>query len=262
MKMKKPIPRFVIIIIAIALIGLSMRFIKPGIDLLAKTTENEITIPRSRTESSSSNDTDKLIINALLKMKDGLDSASNGKFVSSYKSSNNRASQNGNFTNYQVIIKDNLFRALGTEEPVETKPVVQEAIAPSRPQTRPDPPGEIKLTGIVRLGDKTMALMEDVSAKKSYFLGAGDNLRNYTIESVNEQSVSLINNGSRTECKLGGKVYYSREGVSQATGFINEQKYESVAPSGGNSSPSPTESSSNLSIIEQMRARRMKELGK
>jgi type II secretory pathway component PulC len=255
MKLKYPIPRFVVIIIVIAMIGLGMKFIKPGARLLAKTTENEISVSSEKT--ASSNGTDQLIINALLKVKNGLDSANKGKFPSY-----NEIGKNNSFSDYQIIIKDNLFRTLGAEELVEIKPVVQETVIQPKPQFRPNPPGELLLTGIVRLGDKTMALMEDTSTKKSYFLGAGDSLKDYLIESVGDQSITLVNKGSSVVCKLGDKVYYSKNGVSQIPETTNEQKSEAVAANADKSSSSPDGSSSTLSLIEQMKARRRKELEK
>lgn len=275
MKLKKPIPRYIVIIIIIATVGIGIKLIGPGVKgakyIIAEATEikpsEDSQTPSdviSKSDGKTTNGTDQLIINALLKVKDSTEMARGTK--GTYKTV---MSQNGSFSDYQFVIKDNLFRKLGTEDIVAT-PVVQEKPIRQEPEVRRIQPGELMLTGIVNIGDNLTALVEDVPMKKAYFLGTGDKIKNYTVEEINRQSVILVSGESKIICALGKKVYYSKDDgslISNTNFNISSQQIAQATQTNTTNivsaekiPPSPNENSSNLSLIEQMKARRRKEL--
>jgi len=249
MKTKYSIPSFVVIIIIIALVGLGIRFTQPGMRGF-KYLVNKIT----KTEGQ---------VNTKLPNRQDLLSGIYRK-------------QPGPYSDYQIIVRDNLFSSLGgiMEQPV-SKPVIIETTTQYKPQVaRSAPPGELILTGIVNLGDSPTALIEDTSTKKPYFLEAGDKFQNFFVESINDESITLLNDGNKHVYKLGSKFYYGNNEVTQVSNLVppqrsasgrtlskNEQPKESASIDSNKSLASPEQNSSNLSLIEQMKARRRKELG-
>lgn len=260
MKLKNPIPRSVIIIIIIAFVGIGIRFIKPGLKyLIAEATEirpSESKNSDNKLSQYSANNpadgTDQLIKDALLKVKDTVESAGVPRHSTRFATDS--------FSDYQIVIKDNLFRNLGSGEPIITEQPVRERPVRQEPEIRREPLGELTLTGIVNLGDNLTALFEDNSMNKAYFLMTGDKLKDYVVEKVSDQSVALVKDESRIVSNLGKKVYYDKNSGSLISNPSNE-RITQVATASADKSPTPSDTgSSNLSLVEQMRARRKKEL--
>jgi hypothetical protein len=188
-----------------------------------------------------------------------------------------------NLSDCQIIARKNLFEPLGGRiaEPSSAKPITQVAsvIKQEPPKPPPDPIYDLILTGIVYNGNEILALIEDSSKGKSFYLRKGDKLKDYYVESITDKNVVLMNGDSKITQALGSKTYYNVSGkllasrpanAPSAPIAMNETSNRStpsapvansVANSSSNSSASSNNSNANLSLIEQMKARRKKELG-
>jgi len=186
----------------------------------------------------------------------------------------------------QVIVRKNMFEPLGGRK-IEVsltnqtaQPTVSKKQEPPKPP--PDPIYELVLTGIVFINNELLALIEDSSKGKSYYLRKGDKLKDYVIEEIKDNEVVLVNGDSRITQTLGSKTYYNLNGKLLASKPVNTVVSSSIAretndrssppvamsntnsaslnqSSGG--SDSSANSGANLSLIEQMKARRKRELG-
>jgi hypothetical protein len=164
----------------------------------------------------------------------------------------------------QIIAKKNLFEQLGgrKEEPPQIiKPVIQVEAKKEPPRIPPEPINDLVLTGIVYINNVPLALIEDSSKGKSYFLKKGDKLKDYTVDNVKEGEISLVNENSKITLTLGSKTYYNTNGKLLASAPTNIQTAERVMEKPSEKSASSNEGNTNLSLIEQMKARRKKELG-
>jgi hypothetical protein len=147
------------------------------------------------------------------------------------------------------------------EEPPQIKPVIQVEAKKEPPKIPPEPINDLVLTGIVYINNVPLALIEDSSKGKSYFLKKGDKLKDYTVDNVKEGEISLVNENSRITLTLGSKTYYNTNGKLLASAPTNIQTSERVMEKPSEKSVSSKEETPNLSLIEQMKARRKKELG-
>ncbi|MGB9596851.1 MAG: hypothetical protein ACPL7B_11270, partial [Candidatus Poribacteria bacterium] len=150
------------------------------------------------------------------------------------------------------------------------------------PKPPPDPIYELTLTGIVLMNNELMALIEDSSRNRSYYLKKGDKLKDYTVYEIKDNEIILVSGDSRITQKLGTKTYYDQNGKLLATkpsyssnSLVvarepTDRSNQPVATNNANGvsaiqSSSSSESSGNiggnLSLIEQMKARRKRELG-
>ncbi len=163
----------------------------------------------------------------------------------------------------QIIIQNSLFEQLGgrkIERQVVELPKKVEVKA-EMPQSRPAQPNYLVLTGIVYLNGEPLALIEDSSKGKSYFLKRGDKIRNYTVDEITGKEITLVSENSKVVQSLGAKTYYNAEGNLLANGSVVSDS-SNMAQVKSMSEPVPSENKdSNLSLIEQMRIRRKKELG-
>ena len=242
MKSRLKIPGFVIIITLIALIGLGAKGIKPGIKGIKY-------ILTSIDQAGSSKASQGIELTGVRNPRDSssLSDAKSGRSVA----------------DYQVVIESNLLRPLGWQRTVAPPaPVVQR---PARMPTRtPEPVNDLIFTGIVNLDGQNVALIEDVPAQKAYFLKEGDKLKDYTVESVGEESVVLVNNDSKIVSVLGSRAYYNPRKQILIPNLANALISRDIVKNTDEESASVdtvNERPSNLSLIEQMRARRRKELG-
>lgn len=186
----------------------------------------------------------------------------------------------------QVIVRKNIFEPLGgrhievslTKQTAQlTMPTKQEP-----PKPPPDPIYELTLTGIVLMNNELMALIEDSSRNRSYYLKKGDKLKDYAVDEIKDNEIILVNGDSKITQKLGSKTFYNQNGRLLATrpsytssslvvsAGLNERADQPVATSNTNNVSANQSSSSselsgnvgaNLSLIEQMKARRKRELG-
>jgi hypothetical protein len=165
------------------------------------------------------------------------------------------------FSDYQVIIENDLLRPLGWQKtiaaPSSPEPVVQRQM----PRERPAPTNDLILTGIVHLGEESIALIEDISKGEAYFLREGDKLKDHVVEAIGEESITLVNENSKLTPTLGSMAHYGSSGQILMSELTDRQTTRNVAKNTGEKAASSGESSANLSLIERMKARRREELG-
>ena len=165
---------------------------------------------------------------------------------------------------YQVIVRNNLFRYLGQREIVIPTPLPQTIKVEKQQAPPPDPLYKLAFTGIVQLGSEYTALVEDTSRNKAYYLKKNDKLKDYVVEAINEGSVVLSNGNSKFTATVGSVAYYNSNGQISTSEPRNNQiiNQTTVRSSESNSGEqaSVNKNSANLSLVEQMKARRKKEL--
>jgi len=179
-----------------------------------------------------------------------------------------------NLADCQIIVRRNLFVPLGGRIAEPAKQINQVIVAKQEPpKPPPDPIYDLILTGIVYNGDELLALVEDSSRNRSFYLKKGDKLKDYYVEKITDKEIVLVNGDSKITQALGSKTYYDTSGkllaskpanTVSATIAMNETSNRpspSVAKNEPDSSASSNISNANLSLIEQMKARRKKELG-
>jgi hypothetical protein len=174
-----------------------------------------------------------------------------------------------------TIARRNLFEPLGGRiaEPNLAKTINQVVVAKQEPpKPPPDPIYDLILTGIVYNGNELLALIEDSSKGRSFYLRKGDKLKDYYVEKIMDKEIVLINGDSKITQALGSKTYYNTNGKLLASRPANapsapiamnetsNRPAPSVAKSEPGSTASSNNSNANLSLIEQMKARRKKEL--
>ncbi|MEK7398687.1 MAG: hypothetical protein AAB116_17275 [Candidatus Poribacteria bacterium] len=177
-----------------------------------------------------------------------------------------------NLSDCQIIVRRNLFEPLGGRiaEPTLAKTINQVIVAKQEPpKPPPDPIYDLILTGIVYNGNELLALIEDSSKGRSFYLRKGDKLKDYYVEKITDREVVLMNGDSKITQALGSKTYYNINGKLLASRPANapiamnetsNRSEPSVAKSEPGSSASSNNGNANLSLIEQMKARRKKEL--
>lgn len=165
------------------------------------------------------------------------------------------------FSDYQVIIKNDLLKPLGWQETVYTPPPPEPVVQRGIKQERRAPTNDLVLTGIVRLGAAPTALVEDASKGEAYFLREGDKLKDYIVEAIGEESITLANESSRIVVALGSKTNYGSNGRVLISEMTDGQTTGDSVESTDEKTASSDEGTANMSLIEQMKARRREELG-
>lgn len=166
------------------------------------------------------------------------------------------------FSDYQVIVKNDLLKPLGWQETVYTPPPPEPVVQREIKQERRAPTNDLVLTGIVSLGADLTALVEDASKGEAHFLREGDRLKNYIVEAIGEESITLTSENSRIVVALGSKTNYGSDGRVSTSELTNGQPTEDSVRSADERTASSDENPANLSLIERMKARRRKELEK
>jgi len=192
--------------------------------------------------------------------------AQNDKSAGYTKTAKPASNHHWSLSDYQVIVRNDLFKPLGI---LQTVPVVatslpKQIVQTEKQQPPPEPIYKLVFTGVVQLGSEYSALIEDSSKNKAYYLKKGERLKDYTIEAITDDNLILSNGNSKITIRMGSAAYYNSSGqittsVSQNNQIVAkppEKKAEETV-SLNNSSAS---GSGNLSLIEQMKARRQKEL--
>ena len=162
---------------------------------------------------------------------------------------------------YQMIVEKKLMQRLGWQKIVEKPRIYEPVVQQQQPRERPARVNDLILTGIVHIGDDTIALVEDVSSGEAYFLKEGDRLKDYSVESISEENIVLVNEDSRITPALGSKTQYDSSGHILTSQPPNTQTVSDAVNSTDKASESPDEDTSKMSLLEQMRARRRRELG-
>ncbi len=256
MRSRKRVPGILILLIIVFFIGLGWKYQKTIANIFNKKQSSEIIAQTAR---------------------------ENFKISSSNTYSKRTAIKS--LSDCQVIIRRNMFEPLGGRK-VEvslTKQTTQPTILPKQesPKPPPDPIYELTLTGIVLMNNELLALIEDSSRNRSYYLKKGDKLKDYIVDEIKDTEIILVSGDSKITQKLGSKTYYNQNGKLLATRpsytsssvFVarepTDRPNQPVAVSNtdvSSSQPSDSSASSgniggNLSLIEQMKARRKRELG-
>lgn len=166
-------------------------------------------------------------------------------------------------SDYQMVAKNDLFKPLGWQKAVivTTTSPPQQIVQEGRQQPPPEPLSRLSFTGIVQLGSEYVALVEDSSKGKAYFLRKGDRLKNFVVEAITEESLVLSNESSKLTPHIGSTVYYNSEGLITTSEPYSSLTMARTSESGVEERVSLNESSDNMSVIERMRARRRRELG-
>jgi hypothetical protein len=137
----------------------------------------------------------------------------------------------------------------------------KQVIQIEKPQAPPEPLYKLAFTGIVNLGSEYIALVEDSSKNDAYFLRKGDKLKDYVVESITDGSVILSNGNSKITSLVGSVAYYNSKGwLSTYEPRNNQVVALSSSESKAEEPVSVNKNSTGLSLIEQMKARRKKEL--
>ncbi|MBD3184624.1 hypothetical protein GF312_20255 [Candidatus Poribacteria bacterium] len=161
---------------------------------------------------------------------------------------------------YQVVTDQDLLMPLGWEKSQPKPEPEKEPKTFIREITReePKPNKSLILTGITKLDGELMVLMEDLSDNKAYYLKQGDGLKNYMVDEITQDKVILTNGKSEIIAHLGSRTTYNSDGVLLASA----SSYEFEPSSAKTESETSVDDDTKLSIIERMKARRRKELGK
>jgi len=150
---------------------------------------------------------------------------------------------------YQVIADNNLFRPLGWKNPPPSPQKTENPVVEVH-RKRPAPTYNLSLTGIAQNGSSWLAIVEDETKKEAYFLNRGEKLKDSFVEEIFEEHIILVVGDTKTQISLGESIKYDENGQI----LLNTIANRIVAPK--------IEKSENTqSLIEQMRARRRKELG-
>lgn len=169
----------------------------------------------------------------------------------------------GSLSECQIIAQRNLFEPLGGwkfESAPKTDLVIQKEVKAMPPQPRPEPLNDLILTGIVYINNEYLALIEDGASGKSYFLKKGDKMKDYSVEKITEEEITLVNENSKIVQVIGTRTHYNTNGKLLASGSGDTKTYSNVANE-PKANPAPSSNNKNMSLIEQMKARRQKELG-
>jgi len=228
MKGKKRIPSIAIILFIVALIG-------PGVLLGKYALNSQPSIVTQNTESTSSMKTAKLV-----------------SFNDPHRS----------LSDYQIIVQKDLFDPLGGQRALTVATIPQQTSQVEKKQAPLDPLYKLTFTGVVQLESEDSAIVEDFSKNKAYYLKKGDKLKDYTVESITEENIVLNNGNSKFTTPIGSAFYYNTSGQISTSEPLNNQIVAKTSDSKTEETASINSSSANLSLIEQMKARRKKELEK
>ncbi len=103
---------------------------------------------------------------------------------------------------YTKEVRQNLFSAPQPPPPPKPKPKPKPAPKPPPrvivPVAPINPFADWSYTGTVKMGDKTMALLENVKTKEGKYVAVGDSFMGATVGSVTDQTVTLQSGGKPT----------------------------------------------------------------
>jgi hypothetical protein len=228
MKSKIRIPRIAIILFIVALIG-------PGVQLGKYVLNNQPSIVAQSVD---------------------VDSKIHLKTVKSVSFNDPQRS----LPDYQIIVKNDLFDPLGGQRALTLATAPQQIAQVEKKQAPPDPLYKLTFTGVVKLESEDSAIVEDLSKDKAYYLKKGDKLKDYTVETITEDSIVLNNGNSKFTTRIGSAFYYNTSGQISTSEPLNNQVVVKASESKTEETASINSGSANQSLIEQMKARRKKEL--
>ena len=160
---------------------------------------------------------------------------------------------------YQVIAENNLFRPLGWKKEVlkETTPKAETIFVEIR-RERPAPTYNLSLTGIAQNGSSWIAIVEDETKKEAYFLNRSEKLKDVLVSEILAEHIILVIGEDKVQFPLGASIQYDANEHIIPNTIINQSVLLSIPKS---EIRNPNSGEDTQSLIEQMRARRRKELG-
>ncbi len=181
-------------------------------------------------------------------------SSRNKKKQASYSSEKPRSS----WSEYRVIIENNLFRPIGWQKVVKRITPKTETVAVEIPPERPEPTYTLTLTGIAQNGSEWIAILEDRTKKEGYFLHHGEKLKDSLVSEILSEHIILVQGDSKAQFPLGASIQYNTNGQL----LLNTIANQSILIPNSEFRISNSGEDAPQSLIERMKARRRKELGK
>ena len=164
---------------------------------------------------------------------------------------------------YAVIAENNIFRPLGWKKEIQspeapTPTVTSEPIVEIPP---PPPTYTLVLTGIAKHGTDWIAVVEDRKQEEGAFLRRGETLKDVRVQAIMSEGITLTRDEMTVQLALGESIEYGIDGRVRFD-TAGTAKMSAVPNQAGTLSETQTDSAddSKQSLIEQMRARRRKEL--
>jgi len=150
-------------------------------------------------------------------------------------------SSRGDWAKYEILIERNVFSRS------RHRPRPESARAP----TAPSPPESyVVLKGVVQVGDGFVAFMEDVRGGTKT-VSAGAEFAGGTVKEINLDGLVFSKDGKTREVEIGGRL-------GERTGAASLPSTAGARPS----APTTAGSTGAASVLEMLRRRRQKELGK
>ena len=154
--------------------------------------------------------------------------------------------------NYDIIVKNNLFRPLGWERDVG--PPVEQSLTPGPEPVveSPSPPPTygLALTGIVKKGTHFLAVVEDQRMKSGIFLRQGEMLKDTAIQEIAPNHITLTRGELAVKLALGERIEYGKDGRVMFGTIAKRQELEAHVEN----------DDGGQDLIEHMRERRRTEL--
>ena len=164
---------------------------------------------------------------------------------------------------YEVIVENDLFRPLGWQKEIQlpeelTSTVIPEPIVEILP---PPPTYTLVLTGIAKNGSDWIAVVEDRQQNEGAFFRRGEMLKDVHVQDIMSEHITLTRGEKTVQLALGESIEYGIDGRLRfdTTGAA---KMSELPNETGTLSETQADSDDDgeQSLIEQMRARRRKEL--
>lgn len=170
----------------------------------------------------------------------------------------------GSRSGYEAITQHNLFRPLGWEPPKRTTTtLIPEHTPPVEPEPASQPqPHYLTLTGIAQDGAESIAILEDSDRSATYFLRAGEKLKQGRIRAIHPEHIVMIQDEAEAEVALGKSVPYNGNGHLL---FGSLQRHSPIPRADADRltmDSGAEDTQEATSLLEQMRARRRKELAR
>ena len=164
---------------------------------------------------------------------------------------------------YEVIAENDLFRPLGWKREIQLPKAPTPTVTPEPIVEIPPPPPTytLVLTGIAKSGSNWIAVVEDQKWDEGAFLRRGEMLKDARVQEIMSEHITLTRDEMTVQLVLGGSIEY---GVDGRLRFDTAGAVKMPELSNKTGALSQTQADSGddgeQSLIEQMRARRRREL--
>jgi len=156
---------------------------------------------------------------------------------------------------YQVLVQNNIFlpRRNVSRQPQRVYSILKET-------PLPDPAANIVLTGIVKHGQQYFAFFEDRLKGRTLRVQTGDSLLQGKIQHITLDYVEYAVGETAVKVEIG-KTLSNTTPLSSGKSFSPPTSSDSTAQSIPAVSTNTSQSTDTSSLVEQMRRRRLQELG-